>query len=169
MRGVHAFDHVAEAEARDDQRRIGFDVRAHDEDVAGFQRLVVGEQAEQNLSQYVDLAGRAVAAVHLHGAVVGAQRPAVAPHLVGGDVGLQPPEQRVGMAVAAEILVGLRVPRQAALQFAKVAAEGRQQRVPDLAVADVVAATDLAVHVGERLPQRVAGVRQPQVQVVMGG
>ena len=39
----------------------------------------------------------------------------------------------------------------------------------DLAVAGVVAAGDLAVHVGERLPQVVAGVRQPQVQVVMGG
>ena len=40
---------------------------------------------------------------------------------------------------------------------------------PDLAVAGVVAAGDLAVHVGERLPQVVAGVRQPQVKVVVGG
>ena len=39
----------------------------------------------------------------------------------------------------------------------------------DLAVAGVVAAGDLAVHVGERLPQVVAGVRQPQVKVVVGG
>ncbi len=37
-----------------------------------------------------------------------------------------------------------------------------------LAVADVLAAGDLAVDVGEGLPQAVAGVRQPQVQVVMG-
>ena len=58
---------------------------------------------------------------------------------------------------------------QAALQFAKVAAEGGQQRVADLAVAGVVAAGDQAVHAGERLPQIVAGVRQPQVKVVMGG
>ena len=41
--------------------------------------------------------------------------------------------------------------------------------MPDLAVAGVVAAGDLAVDVGERLPQVVAGVRQPQVQVVVGG
>ncbi len=71
VRGMHALDHVAEAETGDDQRRVGLDVRAHDEDVAGFERLVVGEQAEQHLTQDVDLAGRAVAAVHLHRAVVG--------------------------------------------------------------------------------------------------
>ena len=81
VRGVHALDHVAEAEARDDQRCVGLDVRAHDEDVAGFERVVVGEQAEQNLSEHVDLAGRAVAAVHLHRTVVAAQRPAVGPQL----------------------------------------------------------------------------------------
>ena len=69
MRAVHD---VAEAEARDDQRRVGLDVRAHDEDVAGLQRRVVGKQAEQHLAQDVDLAGGAVAAVHLDGAVVGA-------------------------------------------------------------------------------------------------
>ena len=62
---------VAEPEARDDQRRVGLDVRAHDEDVAGFERLVVGEQAEQHFAEDVDLPGGAVAAVHLHGAVVG--------------------------------------------------------------------------------------------------
>ena len=71
VRGMHALDHVAEAEAGDDQRRVGLDVRAHDEDVAGLERLVVGEQAEQNLAEDVDLAGGAVAAVHLHRAVVG--------------------------------------------------------------------------------------------------
>ena len=80
VRGVHALDHVAEAEAGDDQRRVGLDVRAHDEDVAGFERLVVGEQAEQNLSENVDLAGRAVTAVHLHRAVVGPERSSPWPH-----------------------------------------------------------------------------------------
>ncbi len=172
VRGMHALDHVAEAEACDDQRRVGLDVRAHDEDVARFERLVVGEHAEQNLSENVDLARRAVAAVHLHRAVVGAQRPSVAPHLVGGDVGLQPAQQGVGAVGAGrsrEVFVGLRVRRQAALQLAKVAAEGGQQRMADLAVAGVAAAGDLAVHVGERLPQPVAGVRQPQVQIVVGG
>ena len=71
VRGMHALDHVAEAETGDDQRRVGLDVRAHDEDVAGFEGLVVGEQAEQHLSQDVDLAGGAVAAVHLHRPVIG--------------------------------------------------------------------------------------------------
>ena len=60
---------IAEPEACDDQRRVGLDVGAHDEDVAGFECLVVGEQAEQHFAQHVDLAGGAVAAVHLHRAV----------------------------------------------------------------------------------------------------
>ena len=111
VRGMNALDHVAEAEARDDQRRVGLDVRAHDEDVAGLERLVVGEQAEQHLAQDVDLAGRAVAAVHLHRAVVGVERSAFAAHGIGGDVGLQPAEQRVRTVVAAEVFVGVRVRR----------------------------------------------------------
>ena len=99
------------------------------------------------------------------------QRPTVAPYLVGGDVGLQPAQQGVGAVGSAgpgrySSVCG--VGGQAALQFAKVAAEGGQQRMPDLAVAGVVAAGDLAMDVGEGLPQAVAGVRQPQVQVVMG-
>ena len=149
VRGMHALDHVAEAEAGDDQRRVRLDVRAHDEDVAGFERLVVGEQAEQHFPQNVDLAGGAVAAVHLNRTVIGLQRSAFAPHGVGGDVGLQPAQQRVGAVVAAEVLVGLRVGGQAALEFAKVAAEGGQQRMSDLTVAGVVAAGDLAVDAGE--------------------
>ena len=169
VRGMHTFDHVAEAEARDDQRRVGFDVRAHDEDVAGFQRLVVAEQAEQNLSQNVDLAGGPVTAVHLHRAVVGAKRPPVASHRVGGDVGLQPAQQRVGALGAWQVFVGARVVGQAALQFAEVAAEGGQQRMVDFAVAGVFATRDLAADAGERLPQVVARVGQPQVEIVVGG
>ena len=139
MRAVHD---VAEAEARDDQRRVGLDVRAHDEDVAGLEGLVVGEQAEQHFAQDVDLAGGAVAAVHLNGAVVGLECAALGTDGVGGDVGLQPAEQRVGMASTSEVFVGLRVGGQAALQFAKIAAERRQQRMVDLAVGGVVAAGD---------------------------
>ena len=70
-------NHVAETEAGDDQWRVGLDVRAHDEDVAGFERLVVGEQAEQHFAQDVDLAGGSVAAVHLHRAVSPCVRSAV--------------------------------------------------------------------------------------------
>ncbi len=78
------------------------------------------------------------------------------------------PSSVSGRSSAAEVFVGLRVRRQAALEFAEVAAEGGQQRMSDLAVAGVVAAGDLAVDVGEGSPEAVAGVRQPQVKVVMG-
>ena len=73
--GWRTVDDVAEPEARDDQRGIGLDVRAHDEDVARFEGGVVGEQPQQYLPQHVDLPGRAVAAVHLDRAVVGGQPP----------------------------------------------------------------------------------------------
>ena len=132
VRGMRAVHHVAEPEVRVDQRRVGLDVRAHHQDVARLQRRVVGEQAEQHLAQHVDLAGRAVAAVHLDGAVVVVQRPAVRPDGVGGDVGLQPAEQSVGMVAAAEDIRRWRVGGQAALQLAQVAAEGGQQRMADL-------------------------------------
>ena len=72
------------------------------------------------------------------------------------------------MLTPAQIFVGLRVSGQTALQFAKVSAEGGQKRMPYLPVAGVVAAGNLAVDTGERRPQGVAGVRQPQVKVVMG-
>ena len=52
---------------------------------------------------------------------------------------------------------------------AQVAAEGGQQRVPDAAVAGVDASAHGFFVVGQMLPQHVAGMRQPQVQIVMGG
>ncbi len=55
---MRAVDDIAEAKARDDQRRIGLDVRTHDEDVAWLEGVVVGEQAEQHFAQDVDLARR---------------------------------------------------------------------------------------------------------------
>ena len=77
VRRVCAVHDVAEPEVCVDQRCVGLDVRAHHQDVARFQRGIVGEQAEQNLAEHVDLAGRTVAAVHLDGPVVIAQRSAV--------------------------------------------------------------------------------------------
>ena len=62
-------DHVGEPEAGRDQRRVGLDVGAHHEDVARLEGRVVLEQPDQHLAQHVDLAGRAVAGVHLHAAV----------------------------------------------------------------------------------------------------
>ena len=98
------------------------------------------------------------------------QRPALWPNGIRGDVGLQPAEQRVRAGGRrAEVLVGGDVGGQAALQLAQVPAEGGQQRMADRAVTGVVAARNRAAHAGERSPQVVAGVRQPQVKIVVGG
>ena len=70
---VAAGDRLAHAERGLDQRRVGLDVGAHHQDVARLEGLVVGEQAEQHLAQHLDLAGRTVAGVHLHAAVVSAR------------------------------------------------------------------------------------------------
>ena len=96
MRGVAIVDHLAEPERADDERRVGLDVRAHDEDVARLEGVVVGQQAEQHLAQHVDLTGRPVAAVHLDRAVGLVALPRAGPDFVGADVGLQPAEQGVG-------------------------------------------------------------------------
>ena len=161
MRRVHAFDHVAEPEPGDDQRGVRLDVRAHDEDVARFERLVVGEQTEQNLAEHIDLAGGPVTAVHLHRAVGGGVHPPRSPYRVGRDVGLQPAEKGVRPVVAAQVVVGLWVAGQAALQFAKVTAEGGEQGMADSAVGGVFATGDLPVRSLEVLPEVVAGVGQP--------
>ena len=68
--GVGLVGDVGEAERRGDQRCVVLDVRAHDQDVARLQGVVVGEQADQHLAQHLDLALLAVAGVHLQAAVV---------------------------------------------------------------------------------------------------
>src|SRR5262245_42221839 len=73
------------------------------------------------------------------------------------------------MRTATEEFVGLRVGGQAALQFAQVTAEGGEQWVVDAAVAGVVAAGDGAMHGGELLPQIGAGMRQPEVEIMVRG
>ena len=73
------------------------------------------------------------------------------------------------MRTATEVFVGVRVGGQAALELAQVAAEGGQQWVSDVAMAGVVAAGDSAVLARELLPQVVAGVRQPEVEIVVCG
>ena len=85
---------VAHPERGRDQRRVGLDVGAHHQDVARLEGRVVGEQAEHHLAQHLDLAGRAVAGVHLDRVVVGAERAGRrVDGGVGGDVVLQPAEQ----------------------------------------------------------------------------
>ena len=111
---------VAEAEVGVDQRRVGLDVRAHHQDVA---RLSVGSSASRpsSTSRSMSIWRGSVAAVHLDGAVVWAR--SAAGRTRCGDVGLQPAEQGIGMFTAAEIFVGVRFGGEAALEFAKVAAE----------------------------------------------
>lgn len=91
---------LTEPEAGHDQRRIGLDVRAHHHDVTRLQRRVVFKQAEQHLPQHVDLAGRAVAGVHLNRTVRARGAAPVRPHRIGGEVGLQPAQQGAGPAAA---------------------------------------------------------------------
>ena len=120
--------------ARSPPRSAGVtvDVRAHHQDVARLQRGVVDQQAEQHLPQHVDLPGRAVAAVHLHRPVIVPQRASLRATGIRSDIGLQPAQQGVGPAGAAEELVGGDRGGQAALQLAQVAPEGGQQGWPTL-------------------------------------
>ena len=127
------------------------------------------EQAEQYVTQHVDLPGRAVAAVDLHGAVRFGMNSAGRPDFVGRDVGLQPAEKVVGFGCATKVFVGSGANRQAALQLAQIAPECAQQRVSGSVVTGVVAARDSAVEVGQRSPEIIAGMGQPQMQVVVGG
>ena len=71
--GVAVRHHALEPEAGRDQRRVGLDVGAHHEDVAGLEGRVVVEQADQHLPQHVDLTRGAVARVDLEAAVVGSR------------------------------------------------------------------------------------------------
>ena len=60
----------AEGERGGDQRRERLDVGAHDQDVARLEGVVCCEQAEDDLSQDLDLSGTAVAGVDLDAAVL---------------------------------------------------------------------------------------------------
>ena len=169
--GMRAVHHVAEPEVGDDQRRIGLDVGAHHHDVARLQRRVVGQQAEQHLAQHVDLPRRAVAAVHLHRAVAFGEHAALWPNARWRRCRIAASPSRVSR-------FGRRRPRYSSVAglAGRLRCSSRRSR-PSVASsgcwaarsAGVVAAGDRAVDAGERLPQVVAGVRQPQVQVVVGG
>ena len=158
---------LTEAEARRDQRRVGLDVGAHDEDVARLEGRIVLEQAQQHLAQHVDLAGRAVTAVHLDRPVRHRQRATRRPDRVGAQVGLEPAEQRVGRGGARVVMVEGVERREPALELAQVAAQRREQRVADAPVPDVVASRHGPGQVAGRPPLRLAGVREPQVEVVV--
>ena len=68
-------------------------------DVARLEGGVVGEQPEDHLAQHLDLAGAAVAGVHLHAAVARGQRRRGGRDAVGRPRSCcEPAEQRVGVA-----------------------------------------------------------------------
>ena len=94
------------AERGVDERGEGLDVRAHHDDVARLERRVVGEEVEDRVAQHLDLAGPAVARVHLHAVVGGVERHPLVGSAgqgragrcdVGADVGLEPAQQGVGV------------------------------------------------------------------------
>ena len=99
-----------------------------------------------------------------------AQRPAVRPHRVGGDVGLQPAQQRVGQ------FYGHRGIRRSSASAGRLRCSSRRSR-PRVASSGCPTSRWLVSSrrgiwpciARERLPQVVAGVRQPQVEVVVGG
>ena len=162
---VAALDQVTEAEAGGDQRGVRLDVGAHHQDVARLEGRVGLEHPEQHLAEDVDLAGGAVAGVHLDAAVVGGSLPSGRSEGVAAQVVLQPAEQGVrGRGHRGVVVVG-RNRGQGPLQLAAVAGEGGQQRVSGLVVAVVGGAVDgtSAEGRGERVPERAAGVRQPEV------
>ena len=134
-----------EAEAGGDQRRVGLDVGAHHQHVAGLERGVVGEQAEQHLAQHLDLAGRAVAGVHLDGAVVGSQGRAAAGPAALARRSACSHWSRLSGAAARAAATGSSTRRdraQRALELAGVAAERGQQPVADPLVGAVAAPLD---------------------------
>ena len=147
VRRVAALDDVTETERRGDQRRVVLDVRTHHQDVARLERALAGsviagavlEQPEQHLAEDLHLPGRAVAAVHLHRPVGRVEGAALRSRGVVSQVGLEPAEQRVGRRGRRHDLVVVGGRAEAALELALVAAERGEQRVPDPAVADVVA------------------------------
>ena len=138
-------DGAAEPERRLDERRVRLDVGAHHQHVARLERRVVGEQAEDDLAQHLDLPRRPVAGMHLHAAIGRVENPfAVGRELVGREVVLEPAEQ-VGRALdthPVEPRVDGRVDvderGERALELTDVAAQRREQRVPDALVRGVV-------------------------------
>ena len=82
-----------EAERGGHQRRVRLDVGAHHDDVARLERGVVGEEADEDLPEHLDLAVRPRAGVQLDARVRGGEHVVAARGPVGGEVGLQPVQE----------------------------------------------------------------------------
>ena len=174
--GATAVADLADAERRLDQRGVGLDVGAHDQDVARLERRVVGEQAEQHLAQHLDLAGRAVAGVHLDAAVVAgrAEREPGSGGGVGGEVGLEPAEQRAGLVRCGRPCASADR-RRRSTTAASVRCSSRRSRPSEASRgwptcsrdAVLVRAAPRPGSGGERLPEDGGGVRQPEVDLAV--
>src|SRR5262249_32526031 len=114
-----------EAEARAEQRSVGLDVRAHDDDVAQLERRIVGEHPEEQLTEYFHLAMPSVTGVHLHAVVVLGRLVPVRRRLISTEIRLEVAEQSVGRGWHGDVFVGRRthVCAQPQLQLASVAAQ----------------------------------------------
>ena len=137
----------------------------------GSRRRVVLEQPEQHLAEHLDLAGRAVAAVHLDRPVAVGEGAALAggrrrragrawsqPSSVSGSA-VAATSRRAVVAPAPRLRCSSRWSRP------REASSGCRTRRWLTSAARGVG----PVEVGEPLPQVVARVRQPQVEVVVGG
>ena len=161
---------AAQPERRLDERGVGLDVGAHDEDVARLERGVVVEQAEQRLAEHLDLTGRTVTRVHLH-AAIGSDRGCDDPRRASCSPRCRAAASRAGSTPERrwrerrfdDIDNG----QQRALQLADVAPQRGEQRVSGSFVRDVVGADDRPLQVGQQLPQLVGRVRKPEVDVAM--
>ena len=162
--------HVTEPEPGLDQGRVRLDVGTHHQDVTRLEGGVVVEEAQQHLTQHVDLAGDAVAGVHLDRAVADGQDPAVGPRQVGGEVALEPAEQGVGQRTRS---AGSSSVAMAAVESARWSSRVSRPRLSSSGcrtalVAVVDGPVDRAAGPGQGLPQRRRGVGEPDVDVAFG-
>ncbi len=179
---VHVAGAGAGAEGGVDERGEGLDVGAHDDDVPGLERLVLGQDVEDGVTQHLDLAGLAVAAVDLHaavvrpehgtGVVVAGQREArwraVGPH-VGLDALQEGGRRRLQRAVVVGLRAGAGGEHQ--LHLAGVPPPRAQQRVARHLGGVVLAAAHDPAGAGSRLghplPQHRRGMEQEEVHVAL--
>ena len=130
---------------------------------------MLGEQAQDHLTKDLYLPRRSVARVHLDGGVLD---PAGEGCAVGGDVGLEV-AQDSGRRLGAQTRFGQDTPvggadrQQHALGLAHVPTHGGQQRVGHPEVGVVVPTPDGRSRVAQGLPERLGGMRHPQVHVAV--
>jgi hypothetical protein len=173
------------AERGVDQRCEHLDVRAHDDDVARLQRRVAREQVQDRFADDLDLAGAAVAGMHLETAVVRLERHALVRcarerrpggRAVAADVVLDSAEKRPLPLLDDRMLVhneAILVACENELHFAGVPTPGGKQRVPRQRRSGILRPTDdRRTAVGRRrdpCPELGRWVEEEEVYVARGG